>query len=138
MTANAWTLSRPAQPPRTMLDLFLAQNRFTLRQDDDAFTHLKMNGGKFRLPMERRADFFAMCAADVRSGNFNFVVEMPFAPNIDHDDETSAAAMRLVMDLDVDSPDGETPDAEWHCLLAGILGVIDEVGGSRVVASTTQ
>jgi hypothetical protein len=100
---NPWTLPQPGQPARTMLDLFIMQNRFNLPSDNYEFTHLKMNGGKFRLPMERRADFFSVCAADVRSGNFNFVVEMPFSPE-SQDDE---AAMRLVMDLDVDSPLGE-------------------------------
>lgn len=124
MSSNArqsmWTLNRAGLPPMTMLEQYILRNKFNVQ--NDRYTHLKMNGGKFYLPMDRRNEFFNICAADVASGNINFVVEMPFDP-----EAAKGHAMRLVMDLDVDSVLGEVGDDEWKVLVDSILSTVHEV-----------
>lgn len=122
---NPWTLPQPGMPAKTFVDMLIQRNGWRLAKDNYNFTHLLLNGGKIAVPYERRRELFNMCMMDVQSNNYNFLVEMPFAPDCDRLD----ACMRLVMDLDVDSPDGEVMDDEWLVIMGAIQQVMGEVYG---------
>lgn len=91
------------------------QNNFRTDNSESA-NYLCLNGGCLNIPDERQDEFFGYLICDIIHGRPNYLVE-----------KRRAHAFRYILDLDVDSVDGEVLDDEWHCLYGSIQRTVSQV-----------
>ena len=111
----------------TLLKWLETTNSLIVGNDDRKYTHLCMDGGKFRIEEDRGEEFLKVYGKGVEDGERYFITEMP------------TPICRMFCDLDFLEKDYEWSLDKFTLVLEELQKVIEEIYGSRfvVIVNTT-